>query len=123
MHLSLTCCVKCLDKPRLHVSSQYVSGYEGGNAVVVCHGASQWCQIGGSCVQTNEGTSNKTVVYVSGDALNVTLRELKTEDGGWYSCSDGESQMPVYITVRKAPYTRRDPVQYTGHTTASVQEK
>ncbi|KAK9953669.1 hypothetical protein ABG768_017646 [Culter alburnus] len=107
-------------EPRLHVSSQYVSGYEGGNAVVVCHGASEWCQIGGSCVQR---TSNKTVVHISGDALNVTLRELKREDSGWYYCSDGKSQMPVHITVRKAPYTRRVTVQYTGHTTESSQDK
>ncbi|ROI79308.1 hypothetical protein DPX16_7196 [Anabarilius grahami] len=110
-------------EPRLHVSSQYVSGYEGGNAVVVCHGASQWCQIGGSCVGSNGGTADKTVVHISGDALNVTLHELKREDSGWYSCSDGESQMPVHITVRKAPYTGQVPVQYTGLTTESSQEK
>ncbi|KAK9975523.1 hypothetical protein ABG768_020777 [Culter alburnus] len=79
-------------EPKLHVSSQSVSGYEGGNAVVVCHGASEWCQIGGSCVRSNGGTSNKTAVHISvnDDALNVTLSELKREDSGWYYCSDGE---------------------------------
>ncbi|XDV46772.1 hypothetical protein PO909_016609 [Leuciscus waleckii] len=107
-------------KARLQVSSQNVSGYEGGSVSVVCHGASQWCQIGGSCVGRDKESSNQTHVSGDGEALNVSLSELKIEDSGWYYCSDGKYQMPVHISV--SPYTRRVTVHYTGHTTAFSQD-
>ncbi|XP_056125623.1 uncharacterized protein LOC130103403 [Rhinichthys klamathensis goyatoka] len=107
-------------KARLHVSSQSVSGYEGGRVTVLCHGASLWCQIGGSCVGRDEESSDKAHVRGDGEALSVSLSELKIEDSGWYFCSDGKYQMPVHISVRKA--TRPVTVHYTGHTTASSQD-
>ncbi|XP_067291174.1 polymeric immunoglobulin receptor-like [Pseudorasbora parva] len=111
------------DKARLNVSSQSVSGYEGGSVTVDCHGASRWCRFGDSCVGINEGTSDKTKVHMTGDTLHVTLCELKSEDSGWYYCSDEESQMPVLITVIKAPYKSPVTVQHTGPTTALSEDR
>ncbi|XP_039522332.1 uncharacterized protein LOC120475735 isoform X2 [Pimephales promelas] len=106
-------------KARLHVSSQSVSGYERGSVSVLCHGAHLWCRLGGSCVGRGEESSDKTHVSGDGEALSVSLSELKIEDSGWYFCSDGKYQMPVHISVGKArPVT----VPYTGHSTAVSQD-
>uniref|UniRef100_A0A672TE70 Immunoglobulin domain-containing protein n=1 Tax=Sinocyclocheilus grahami TaxID=75366 RepID=A0A672TE70_SINGR len=87
----------------LRVSSQTVSGYEGGNVTIRCRGASHWCRIRGSCVGRDGGSLERTAVLCDdGDALRVTLWQLQTEDSGWYYCSDGDSQMPVHVTVMKA---------------------
>lgn len=64
------------------------------------------CKIGRACVEENRGTLKKSIVEISSDdkVLNVTFRGLQMEDAGWYFCSDGESQMPIYIHVEKAQY-------------------
>ncbi|KAK7124114.1 hypothetical protein R3I93_022276 [Phoxinus phoxinus] len=112
---------------RLQVSTQSVSGYERGSVTVVCRGASQWCRIAGSCVGRDEESSDEARVSGDGEALSVSLSELKIEDSGWYFCSDGEYQMPVHISVRKAPYTAPVTapvtVHYTGQPTAFRQHK
>lgn len=84
-----------------------MTGYEGGNIAIQCYGASKWCKIGGSCAEEKIGTLGKTKVDISSDdkVLNVTLKALKREDAGWYFCSDGISQMPVYICLEMPPYS------------------
>uniref|UniRef100_A0A673LWT6 Immunoglobulin domain-containing protein n=1 Tax=Sinocyclocheilus rhinocerous TaxID=307959 RepID=A0A673LWT6_9TELE len=87
----------------LRVSSQTVSGYEGGNVTIRCRGASHWCRIRGSCVGRDGGSLERTAVMCDdADALRVTLWQLKTEDSGWYYCSNEDSQMPVHVTVMEA---------------------
>ncbi|XP_058620623.1 polymeric immunoglobulin receptor-like [Onychostoma macrolepis] len=80
----------------LRVSSQSVSGYEGGNVTIRCHGASRWCKIRGSCVGRDGGSLERTAVHDDGDDLRVTLWQLQREDSGWYYCSNEDSQMPVH---------------------------
>ncbi len=92
----------CLAEAGLRVSSQRVSGYEGGNVTIRCHSASRWCKIKGSCVGRDGGSLERTAVHDDGDALRVTLWQLQKEDSGWYYCSNEDSQMPVHITVMKA---------------------
>ncbi len=52
----------CLAEAGLRVSSQRVSGYEGGNVTIHCHGASRWCKIRGSCVGRDGGSLERTAV-------------------------------------------------------------
>uniref|UniRef100_A0A9J7YF68 Immunoglobulin domain-containing protein n=1 Tax=Cyprinus carpio carpio TaxID=630221 RepID=A0A9J7YF68_CYPCA len=88
---------------RLRVSSQTVSGYEGGNVTILCHGASHWCTIRGACVGRDGGSLERTAVSDDGgDVLRVTLWQLQKEDSGWYYCSNENSQMPVNVTVMEA---------------------
>ncbi len=88
----------------LRVSSQRVSGYEGGNITIHCHGASRWCNIRGSCFSRDGGPLKRTAVHDDDDDddLRVTLWELQKEDSGWYYCSNEDSQMPVHVTVMEA---------------------
>ncbi|KAL0157099.1 hypothetical protein M9458_048345, partial [Cirrhinus mrigala] len=79
----------------LRVSSQNVSGHEGGNVTIRCHGASRWCTIRGSCVGADGGSLARTAASVDGDVVSK-------EDSGWYYCSNDVSQMPVYVTVMEA---------------------
>ncbi|XP_043082994.1 uncharacterized protein LOC122330196 [Puntigrus tetrazona] len=84
---------------KLRVSSQSVSGYEGGNLTVLCHGASRWYRIG-----RDGADPARTAVDADGGAvLSVRLWKLQKEDSGWYCCSDHDSQMPVHLTVMEAP--------------------
>uniref|UniRef100_A0A673JND8 Immunoglobulin domain-containing protein n=1 Tax=Sinocyclocheilus rhinocerous TaxID=307959 RepID=A0A673JND8_9TELE len=77
------------------IQLQTVSGYEGGNVTIRCRGASHWCRIRGSCVGRDGGSLERTAVMCDdADALRVTLWQLKTEDSGWYYCSNEDSQMP-----------------------------
>uniref|UniRef100_A0A8C1HKZ3 Immunoglobulin domain-containing protein n=1 Tax=Cyprinus carpio carpio TaxID=630221 RepID=A0A8C1HKZ3_CYPCA len=88
---------------RLRVSSQTVSGYEGGNVTILCHGASHWCTIRGACVGRDGRSLERTAVSDDGgDVLRVTLWQLQKEDSGWYYCSNENSQMPVRVTVTEA---------------------
>ncbi|KAK2869705.1 hypothetical protein Q8A67_024097 [Cirrhinus molitorella] len=100
----------------LRVSSQNVSGYEGGNIIIRCYGASQWCTIRGSCVGRDGGTIERTTVSDDGDALNVTMWQLQKEDRGWYYCSNKDSQMPVYVTVMDA----QEIIQFTTNSPSST---
>ncbi|XP_026094056.1 uncharacterized protein LOC113066354 [Carassius auratus] len=87
-------------EPGLRVSSQTVSGYEGGNVTILCHGASHWCTIRGSCAGRDAGSLERTVVRDDdGSVLRVTLYQLQKEDSGWYYCANKDSQMPVHLTV------------------------
>ncbi|KAI2649334.1 CMRF35-like molecule 5 [Labeo rohita] len=99
----------------LSVSSQNVSGYEGGNVTIRCHGASHWCTIGGSCVGGDGVFPERTAVSDDGGVLNVTLWPLQKEDSGWYYCSNDVSQMPVYVTVMEA----QDFTQFTTNSSQS----
>ncbi len=85
----------------LRVSSQRVSGYEGSNITIHCHGASRWCNIRGSCFSRDGGPLKRTAVHDDDDDddLRVTLWQLQKEDSGWYYCSNEDSQMPVHVTV------------------------
>ncbi|XP_026104640.1 uncharacterized protein LOC113076192 isoform X2 [Carassius auratus] len=105
-------------EPGLRVSSQTVSGYEGGNVTILCHGASHWCTIRGSCAGRDGGSLERTVVRDDdGSVLRVTLYQLQKEDGGWYYCSNKDSQMPVHLTVMEAleitQFTALDTTQFT----------
>ncbi|XP_056594710.1 uncharacterized protein LOC130413483 isoform X2 [Triplophysa dalaica] len=95
-----------LGDTKLHVSSQNVTAYEGENINIQCYGASKWCKIGGSCAEEKVGTLDKNKVDISGDdkVLRVTLKALQREDAGWYFCSDGQSQIPVYISLGIRPH-------------------
>ncbi len=87
----------------LRVSSQRVSGYEGSNITIHCHGASRWCTIRGSCFSRDGGPLKRTAVHDDDDDdLRVTLWQLQKEDSGWYYCSNEDSQMPVHVTVMEA---------------------
>ncbi|XP_059391556.1 uncharacterized protein LOC132124514 [Carassius carassius] len=87
----------------LRVSSQTVSGYEGGNVTILCHGASHWCTIRGSCAGRDGRSLERTALRDDdGSVLRVTLRQLQTQDSGWYFCSNEDSQMPVHLTVMEA---------------------
>nr|XP_055037596.1 uncharacterized protein LOC129425578 [Misgurnus anguillicaudatus]XP_055037597.1 uncharacterized protein LOC129425578 [Misgurnus anguillicaudatus] len=107
---------------KLSVFSQNVTGYEGESLTIQCHGASKLCKIGRACVKENRGTLNKPIVGISGDdkVLNVTFRGLQMEDAGWYFCSDGESQMPLYIHVKKPQYSNDSSDMPLYQTTSSV---
>lgn len=115
MTSSLTFSLKCLAEAGLSVSSQNVSGYEGGNVTIRCHGASHWCTIGGSCVGGDGVFPERTAVSDDGGVLNVTLWPLQKEDSGWYYCSNDVSQMPVYVTVMEA----QDFTQFTTNSSQS----
>ncbi|XP_073797433.1 uncharacterized protein isoform X3 [Danio rerio] len=87
----------------LRVSSQSVSVSEGSVVTLLCAGASQWCSVGGSCVEKQRGTLNTADVTLSRTAgvLNVTMKSLQSAHSGWYYCADQNTQIPVHITVKK----------------------
>ncbi|XP_061086573.1 polymeric immunoglobulin receptor-like [Conger conger] len=98
--------------PGLWVEQQEVAGVEGGHVSVPCHyneprSMKKWCRIEGSCVEVNSGKSGRSEMKDdrSKKVFTVTVRELNTEDTGWYWCAAGKLQIPVHLTVTQKTTT------------------
>ncbi|KAF7692414.1 hypothetical protein HF521_010024 [Silurus meridionalis] len=108
--------------PDLSVRESRVSGDEGGSVTVQClysaayqNTQKKWCRFRDrSCNSvTRTDTSQNSAVNISDDgksSFSVQMSGLKKSDGGWYWCSAGDLEVPVYISVRDPP-----PVITTTH--------
>ncbi|TSK16067.1 CMRF35-like molecule 4 [Bagarius yarrelli] len=93
--------------PELYVDDQIVTGYEGSHLLISCYHQTRkpnaWCKIGGPCVSTIGNISGASVQLRSTErGFKVTMSELSVDNSGWYWCSAGDQQMPVYISVQSA---------------------
>ncbi|XP_061086570.1 polymeric immunoglobulin receptor-like [Conger conger] len=114
----------------------YLSVTAGGHVSVLCHynepsSMKKWCRIGGSCVEVNPGKSGRSEMKDdrSKKVFTVTVRELNTEDTGWYWCAAGELQIPVHLTVTQkttmttvTTYTIKSPTQSHNNTLIATTE-
>ena len=89
---------------------QKVTGFIGKQVTLTCYcqnsGEATWCRVGRPCVWGTEGSIDGTPVILdrsNSSVLTVTMRELKMGDSGWYWCTKGDFQMPVYIGVGERP--------------------
>uniref|UniRef100_A0A8C6TRQ0 Ig-like domain-containing protein n=1 Tax=Neogobius melanostomus TaxID=47308 RepID=A0A8C6TRQ0_9GOBI len=96
----------------LHVDSQWTT-YFGNQVVIYCKysgsGSKQWCRVGGDCVSRSgqiDGALVTTDTSVSG-VFAVTMTGLTTQNMGWYWCSSGDLQMPVFVDVTVRPTTSK----------------
>uniref|UniRef100_A0A671SNY8 Ig-like domain-containing protein n=1 Tax=Sinocyclocheilus anshuiensis TaxID=1608454 RepID=A0A671SNY8_9TELE len=99
--------------PDVSVVSSSVSGHEGGDISVKCLYSSryqnklkQWCRIKDQSCYTvgRTDTSQNSSVQISDDDdgrtfFTVLMTGLRLTDSGWYSCSAGDLQVPVQLTV------------------------
>ncbi|XP_028279837.1 uncharacterized protein LOC114447647 [Parambassis ranga] len=92
--------------PTLYVGHQEIAGFEGGSVTAICHynyaAELKWCKPGSSCVMDGGGWIDGTPVRINTsvpNVFNVTMSELRTENGGWYWCANEHLQMPVHVTV------------------------
>ncbi|KAJ8276885.1 hypothetical protein GJAV_G00068990 [Gymnothorax javanicus] len=94
------------DTPGLWVEQQEVVGVEGGSVSVLCHydesrSTREWCRAKGPCVNATSGKSGRSEITDerTKTVFNVTVRDLTSEDTGWYWCTAEELQIPVHISV------------------------
>ncbi|XP_023009203.2 polymeric immunoglobulin receptor-like [Maylandia zebra] len=98
------------DTPSLYVDHQKITGYIGENITIRCHpsnsGEMKWCRLGRNCVTGSSGSIDGTTVTThmrDPDVSTVTMTGLRSEDSGWYWCSEGDIQIPVYLNVTEKP--------------------
>nr|XP_005744886.1 PREDICTED: CMRF35-like molecule 1 [Pundamilia nyererei] len=101
------------DTPSLYVDHQKITGYIGENITIRCHpnnsGEMKWCRLGRNCVTGSSGSIDGTTVTThmrDPDVSTVTMTGLRSEDSGWYWCSEGDIQIPVYLNVTEKPIKR-----------------
>ncbi|XP_047662712.1 polymeric immunoglobulin receptor-like [Tachysurus fulvidraco] len=114
--------------PDLSVRESRVRGEEGGSVTIQClysaeyqNTQKQWCSFKDrQCwIFMETKTDQNSAVQLSDDGRNsfsVKMNRLKKSDTGWYWCSAGDLQVPVYISVSVvAPATTDSSVskQYT----------
>ncbi|XP_051538281.1 uncharacterized protein si:ch1073-59l16.1 [Myxocyprinus asiaticus] len=95
--------------PRLQLDNQRLTISENGSVTIRFshHGFTQgnikWCKLGEHCMEEKYGTLNGASVSIRNDQeyIIVTMSNLKKESTGWYSCSVGDLQMPVHITLEQ----------------------
>ncbi|KAI5092692.1 polymeric immunoglobulin receptor-like [Silurus meridionalis] len=104
-----------VEDPDLSVRESSVSGDEGGSITVQClysaayqNTQKKWCRFRDrSCNSVwRTDTSQNSAVNISDDgksSFSVQMSGLKKSDGGWYWCSAGDLEVPVYISVRDPP--------------------
>ncbi|XP_017351279.1 polymeric immunoglobulin receptor [Ictalurus punctatus] len=97
--------------PDLSVMESRVSGEQGCSVTVHClysaayrNTQKQWCRFKDKrCYNVGRtATSQNSAVHVHDDgrgSFSVQMRGLKKSDAGWYWCSAGDLQVPVYISV------------------------
>ncbi|TSP09056.1 Protein THEM6 [Bagarius yarrelli] len=102
--------IKVKSDPDLSVMESRVRGEEGGSVTVRClcsatyrTATKQWCRFRDRKCNTVKKTEKflNLAVQLRSDGLefSVQLIGLKKNDAGWYWCSSGELQVPVYISV------------------------
>ncbi|KAL6488436.1 hypothetical protein MHYP_G00021770 [Metynnis hypsauchen] len=88
--------------PDLYVNNQMVTASEGSSVLISCFHQNQipkrWCKLRGECGK--ESMHGATVELIDSDkCLKVNISNLRVEHTGWYFCSVGALQMPIYISV------------------------
>uniref|UniRef100_A0A8C6TUX2 Immunoglobulin domain-containing protein n=1 Tax=Neogobius melanostomus TaxID=47308 RepID=A0A8C6TUX2_9GOBI len=113
-----------LGESKLHVDSQWTT-YFGDQVVIYCKyrgsGSKQWCRVGGDCVSRSgqiDGALVTTDTNVSG-VFAVTMTGLTAQNIGWYWCSSGDLQMPVFVDVTVRPTTSNGGVKLCGDGSAA----
>ncbi|XP_062412410.1 polymeric immunoglobulin receptor-like [Sardina pilchardus] len=121
--------------PELYSESSVFSGPVGGVVLVRCFygdrlrsGEKKWCRSGTSVCLTAGRTSRLYKYALDTDprtgALSVTIRDLRPADQGWYWCTGGDTQLPVYVAVStktNTPTVTQREKTSTTHTTTAVQ--
>lgn len=109
--------------PELYSERSVFTGPPGGQVQVRClyrgrliSSEKKWCRSGTSVCLT-AGRSSRLHKYTltfdpQTGVLSVTIRHLSPKDGGWYWCTGGDTQLPVYVSVSQEthtlPVTRRE---------------
>ncbi|XP_031727950.1 polymeric immunoglobulin receptor-like isoform X1 [Anarrhichthys ocellatus] len=101
--------------PSLYVDQQEISTFDRGSVTVRCHSeyaeGAQWCRLsilGRPCATGPTGSIDGTAVTINSSVPNVftvTMSKLRIESSGWYLCVNGQSEMPVHVTVHELPST------------------
>uniref|UniRef100_A0A8C6WQQ0 Immunoglobulin domain-containing protein n=1 Tax=Neogobius melanostomus TaxID=47308 RepID=A0A8C6WQQ0_9GOBI len=97
---------------KLYVDSQWITGHFD-RVNIYCKyrgsGSKQWCRVGGDCVSRSgqiDGALVTTDTNVSG-VFAVTMTGLTAQNIGWYWCSSGDLQMPVFLHLTEKPTTTK----------------
>lgn len=98
-------------KSKLHVDSQWVTGYFGDEVTIYVRysgsGFKQWCRFDGTCI-FNTGHINEAWVTTNTSVpgvFAVTMSGLQQGNIGWYWALFQGLQMPVFLDVTERPTT------------------
>ncbi|KAL2090226.1 hypothetical protein ACEWY4_014914 [Coilia grayii] len=112
--------------PELHAERSVFSGPVGGLVQVRCvysgrlrSSEKKWCRSGTSVCLTASSTSRLYKYTLHTDphtgVLTVTIRDLQASDAGWYWCTGGDAQLPVYVSVSMETVLKGESGYFTGH--------